>query len=221
MRPRAGTHPVTLEPSEVLELLALARQHDERLKDIRQDLFRAETKLQHEVAWRWPIRAAFLTAGIVGVIAWQNDGVREAFAAFIEGTFVQIRRSGVETLVTLAVAGLMITGLVYLIRRWLRGPTPEQRARKLMEQFARADGVAAYVFSPDDTPEDEANLVAALTRPENKRMRRRRLTQDNRPLTSSMTRILNQKVDDVGMARGAASPNRLADRRPIIHREGA
>ena len=56
MRPRAGTLPVTLEPRLVVEVLSLARQHDEMLKEARQDLFRAETKLNVERRWKWPVR---------------------------------------------------------------------------------------------------------------------------------------------------------------------
>ena len=47
-RQRAGTQPVTLEPSRVLEILSLARDHDEMLKALRQDLTRVETKLRVE-----------------------------------------------------------------------------------------------------------------------------------------------------------------------------
>ena len=46
MRPRAGSQPLTLEPSLVIEVLSLARAHDDILKETRQDLFRAETKRQ-------------------------------------------------------------------------------------------------------------------------------------------------------------------------------
>ena len=45
MRPRAGSQPVTLAPSMVVEVLSLARAHDDMIKEMRQDLFRAETKL--------------------------------------------------------------------------------------------------------------------------------------------------------------------------------
>lgn len=215
MRRRAGTHPVTLDPPEVVELLALARLHDEKLKEARQDLFRAETKLGLERMWRWPIRFAFLMAGIVGVIAWQNRQLRSGVRAFFDSVFGRIRESGIETLVGLLVGGLVVTGLVFLIMRLARGPSPEQRARKLMKQFARTDGVAAYVFTDDDNAQAEAEVVNALTRRGAKRMRQRRLTQDNRPLASSMLRILNQQVDGVGPVR-TPQP---ADNRPIVRSE--
>ena len=55
MRPRAGTLPVTLEPQLVVEVLSLARQHDDMLKEARQDLCRPATKLNVERRWTWPI----------------------------------------------------------------------------------------------------------------------------------------------------------------------
>lgn len=204
MRPRAGTHPVTLEPPRVVEILALARHHDEVLRETRQDLFRAETKLNFERVWRWPIRAACVALGVVGMAAWQNDDVRANAWAFYEGVFGQLRQSGVETLISLVIAGAVIWLGVFLVRRWLRGPTPERQARKLMEGFARSDGVASYVFAGQNTldhvndPHGEAAVIGALTRPENKRFRQRRLTQDNRPLASSLTRILNRHIDSSG-----------------------
>jgi len=204
MRPRAGTHPVTLEPPRVVELLALVRQHDEVLRETRQDLFRAETKLSHERIWRWPIRAACLALGVVGMAAWQNDDVRANVMAFFKGVFGQVRDSGAEALTALVIVGAIIWLGVFLVRRWLRGPTPEQQARKLMEGFARSDGVASYVFAGQNTldhvnsPDDEAAVVGALTRPENKRFRQRRLTQDNRPLASSLMKILNRHIDSSG-----------------------
>ena len=67
MRPRAGTHPVTLEPPTRRRVLALARQHDDTLKEIRQDLFRAETKLRVERRWKWPIRLGCVALGAGGL----------------------------------------------------------------------------------------------------------------------------------------------------------
>lgn len=201
MRPRAGTHPVTLDPSRVVEILALARSHDERLQETQQDLFRAETKLNMERAWRWPIRAACVATGAVGLAAWQNDRVREGFLAFLGSIVGNVRESGIETLVSTAIAVSILALAVFLVRRWMRGPTPEQRARKLMEEFARTDGVASYVFSGETNAEDEAATVGALTRPENKAFRQRRLTQDNRPLASQLTRILNRQIDGSGQLR--------------------
>lgn len=198
MRPRAGTHPVTLDPSRVVEILALARRHDEWLQEIQQDLFRAETKLNMEHAWRWPIRAACVAVGAVGLAAWQNDRVREGFLSFLGSVVGNVRESGIETMVWTSVVVSVVALVAILVRRWVRGPTPEQRARKLMEEFARTDGVASYVFSGETSAEDEAETVGALTRPENKAFRQRRLTQDNRPLASQLTRILNRQLDSSG-----------------------
>lgn len=201
MRPRAGTHPVTLEPPTVAEILALARQHDERLKDLRQDLFRTETKLRVERALKWPIRIGCVAFGAGAFAAVQNETVRATVYAFFADFFSNIRTTGFATLITLVVAGLVLFGVGFLIRKWISGPTPEQKAQKLMEQFARADGVAAYVFSAQDSTEDEAATVDALVRPENKQMRQRRMTSSHRLLTASLTRLLNQSANDSEKSR--------------------
>lgn len=198
MRPRAGTHPVTLEPTRVVEILSLARVHDEKLQETRQDLFRAETKLSFERAWRWPIRVGCVGLGAVGMIAAQNDDVRSGAVAFFQSIFGQARDRGMEALVSLLIAGAAIWLVVFMVRRWFRAPTPEKQARKLMEEFARADGVASYVFAGQDQPDEAAATIGALTRPENKHFRQRRLTQDNRPLASSLMQLLNRQVDHRG-----------------------
>lgn len=195
MRPRAGTHPVTLEPPTVAEILALARQHDERLKDIRQDLFRAETKLRVERAWKWPIRVGCVALGAGGLAAIQNETIRSVVTDFFVDSFSNIRTTGLASLISLIVIAAALFGIGYLIRRWIQEPTPEQKAKKLMEQFARADGVAAYVFSAQDTAEDETATVDALVRPENKRMRQRRMTSSHRLLTASITKLLTQSAN--------------------------
>lgn len=195
MRPRAGTHPVTLEPSAVVEIMTLARRHDEMLKETRQDLFRAETKLGVERAWRWPIRAACVALGGVVVAAWQYDGLRDSVLASVERFVAQMRTGGAEMGIAILAGAALILGLSLLIRKWISGPTPEERVRKLMKQFASADGVAAYVFSPQDNADDEAALVGALARPENNRIRQRRLTSSNRLLTASLAQLLNRPFE--------------------------
>lgn len=168
------------------------------LQETRQDLFRAETKLNFERAWRWPIRGACVALGVVGMAAAQNDDVRTNAMTFFKGVFGQLRETRTEAYVIFAVAGVAIWLAVFLIRRWLRGPTPEQQARRLMEQFAQSDGVASYVFAGQQNPDEATDTIGALTRPENKHYRQRRLTQDNRPLATSLTRILNRELDKDG-----------------------
>lgn len=196
MRPRAGTMPVTLEPQHVVEVLSLARQHDEMLKEARQDLFRAETKLKVERRWKWPVRLACVALGAGGLALLQNEAVMAATMDFLRSTSANIVGAGNMALVGLVVFGVVIYAAVWLIRRALRGPTPEETARKLMEQFAEKNGVSAYVFAGEDSPEDEAASIGALTRPENKSFRQRRLTQSHRTLASSLTRLLNRPTGD-------------------------
>lgn len=175
--------------------MTLARCHDEMLKEARQDLFRAETQLGVERAWRWPIRFACVILGIGCAVAWQNNDVRESVVAFAGRFAGQLRANGIETGLVLLAGLALLVGLSLLVRRWIVGPSPEQRVRKLMKQFASTDGVAAYVFTPQDNADDEAALVGALTRPENKHIRRRRLTQSNRLLTASLAQLLNRPFE--------------------------
>lgn len=195
MRPRAGTQPVTLEPSQVVEVLSLARQHDEMLKETRQDLFRAETKLQVERRWKWPIRIGCVALGAGGLAAFQNEQLRASTLEFLDVVTAGLLGAGNMALLGFVVLCVAAYGAFYLIRRSMRGPTPEEQARKLMEQFAQKDGVAAYVFAGQDSPEDEAASIGALTRPEIKHFRKRRLTASNRTLQSHLQRLLNRTMD--------------------------
>jgi len=196
MRPRAGSQPITLEPSLVVEVLSLARAHDDMLRETRQDLFRAETKLRVERRWKWPTCLACVALGVGGLAAFQNQEL-PALALESIGTIT----AGLLGAGNLSLPGLVALcagawGAFYLVRRALRGPTPEQQARKLMEQFAQKNGVAAYVFAGQDSPEDEAASIGALTRPEIKHFRKRHLTASNRTLQSSLQRLLNRTMDD-------------------------
>jgi hypothetical protein len=168
------------------------------LQETRQDLFRTETQLNFERTWRWPIRAGCVALGVVGTVAAQNEDVRANAMAFVKGVFGQLRETRTESIITFLIIGVAIWLAVFLVRRWMRGPTPEQQARKLMEQFARSDGVASYVFAGQQSPDEATATIGALTRPENKHYRKRRLTQDNRPLATSLTRILNREIDKHG-----------------------
>jgi len=195
MRPRAGTHPVTLQPSTVAEIVALARQHDERIKDMRQDLVRLETQLRVERMWKWPVRLGCVALGAAGLAALQNEAMRASVTSLADELFANIRTANVSTLLTLGIGTLVVLGAVMLLRRLIDGPSPEKKARMLMEQFARTDGVAAYVFSEQDTSEEETETVTALLEPKNKQMRQRRMTNAHRLLTTSLTRLLNQSAE--------------------------
>ncbi len=175
--------------------MALAREHDDMMKEARQDLFRAQTKLKAERTWRWPIRVACVALGAVGLAAYQNEAIREQASTFVSGFFTHMRASGVETAVAVLIGSVVILAAAFLVRRLLAGPSPEEKARKLMEQFGQSDGVAAYVFSAHDNVEDEAAMIGALTRPSNKQIRQRRLTSSNRLLAASMSRVLNRPFE--------------------------
>ena len=196
MRPRAGSQPITLEPSLVVEVLSLARAHDDMLRETRQDLFRAETKLRVERRWKWPTRLACVALGAGGLAAFQNQALPASALESIGTITAGLLGAGGLSLPGLVALCAGASGAFYLVRRALRGPTPEQQARKLMEQFAQKNGVAAYVFAGQDSPDDEAASIGALTRPEIKHFRKRHLTASNRTLQSSLQRLLNRTMDD-------------------------
>lgn len=187
---------MTLEPSMVVEVLSLARAHDDMLKEMRQDLFRAETKLHVESRWTWPIRIACVALGALGLAAFQTEALRASTLEFLD--VVTAGLLGAGNMALLGFVGLCAAawGAVYLIRRAMLDPTPEKQARKLMEQFAQKNGVAAYVFAGQDSPDEEAASIGALTRPEIKHFRKRHLTASNRTLQSSLQRLLNRSVED-------------------------
>lgn len=199
MRPRAGTRPVTLEPSMVVEVLSLARRHDDMLKDVRQDLLRAETKLGVERRWKWPVRAGCVALGAAGVVAIQDDTLRTGLMDFLRTAYDGLINAGNTALIGLVLAGVALYGLVWLLRRILRGPSPEQMARKLMQQFAQRDGVASYVFAGEDSADEQAASIDALTSQKNKQFRQRHLTMSNRTLSSSLQRLLNSSDDNPPM----------------------
>jgi hypothetical protein len=180
----------------IVEVLSLARHHDDMLKETRQDLFRTETKLNVERRWKWPTRFGCVALGAASVLAFQNEALKAWLAESAERTFEGMSSAGNATLIGLVVAGIALYGLVWFIRRTVRGPTPEKTARKLMQQFAQRDGVAAYVFGGDDSPDDGAASIGALTSEKKKNFRQRKLTATNRPLASSLQRLLNRTDDN-------------------------
>ncbi|HVY90548.1 MAG TPA: hypothetical protein VG942_16905 [Hyphomonadaceae bacterium] len=201
MRPRAGTEPITLSPSRIQEILGLSRQYDEQLKEVRQDLLRAETQLREERKAKWLIRAGCVGLGAL-LLASAEDPVlmtslSDAFSKAI-ASFQTIDVRANTVIASLIVFCAVIWGGIWLVKRYLREPTPEESARKLMDQFAKRDGVAAYVFSGGEVDDVEqlAASTAMLTRKEAKTYRQRRLTPQMRPLASTMTALLSRNVDD-------------------------
>ena len=199
MRERAGTRPVTLEPSRVVEVLSLARRHDEMLKELQQDLQRSETKLRVERRGKWIIRALCVAVGAASVVAVQNDTLRAGLGDVLKAAREGVMSAGNTALFGLVIVGVTLYGAVWIIRRRMRGASPEQTARKLMQQFAERDGVASYVFAGDETADDQAASIDALTSRKHKTFRQRRLTASNRTLSSSLQRLLNSSDDSPTM----------------------
>jgi hypothetical protein len=198
MRLRAGTEPITLEPSRIQEILSLSRHHDDLLKEARQDLLRAETQLRVERAWKWPIRAACFGLGALGLAGLQDQILMARINDFVGAVGKIDFMAGNSTLIGLMVGGVAIYAMILLVQRLFGKPSPEEAARKLMEQFAQRDGVAAYVFSGEEI-EDAEELAASttmLTRKQNKTFRQRRLTPATRTLQSSLTTLLNRTLEN-------------------------
>jgi hypothetical protein len=179
-----------------VEVLSLARVHDDMLRETRQDLYRAETKLRVERRWKWPARFACVALGVGGLAAFQSEALRASALESIDTVAAGLLGAGNLSLLGIVALCAAAWGALYLVRRGLRSSTPAQQARKLMQQFARRNGVAAYVFAGQDTPDDEAASIGALTRPEIKQFRKRHLTASNRTLQSSLQRLLNSTMDD-------------------------
>ncbi len=180
----------------VVEVLSLARRHDDLLKETRQDLFRAQTRLSIQRRWKWPVRILCIVLGAAGVLAFENEALKAGLVKGARQTFEGVSGAGNVALIGLAVAGVAICALVWMLPRLARGPTPEETARKLMRQFARRDGVAAYVFAGEDSAEEEAGSIGALTSAKHKHFRQRKLTSSNRTLASSLQRLLNRTDDN-------------------------
>lgn len=87
------------------------------LQETRQDLFRTETQLNSERTWRWPIRAACVAVGVVGMAAAQNEDVRANAMAFVKGVFGQLRETRTESIITLVIIAAAIWLAVFLVRR--------------------------------------------------------------------------------------------------------
>jgi hypothetical protein len=124
MRPRAGTLPVTLEPQLVVEVLSLARQHDDMLKEARQDLFRAETKLNVERRWKWPIRLGCVALGASAGSPFPERSIDGGHRADFFRSMGATITSAQATRLWYRSGRLRRSDLcaVWLIRRAMRGP---------------------------------------------------------------------------------------------------
>jgi hypothetical protein len=150
---RSGTQTITLDPAKVQEILNLSRDHDEQLKEARQDLVRAETRLLMERQWKWPVIAASAGAGALMLVGLQMPGVMPKVSKMLAATadygwsvatgdFV----FGDVPLPVSFVAAVTI-GLVsamYLLAVAIKTNSPRNAARKLVGGLADvADSIGA------------------------------------------------------------------------------
>jgi hypothetical protein len=166
---------------------------------VRQDLLRAETQLQVERRWKWVIRIGCIALGAASVIAVQDPSLRASLTGYAQMAMEGLASAGSTALLVIVIGGLALYGAALLVRRMLRGPSPERMARKLMQQFVERDGVASYVFAGGESADEQASSINALASSKHKNFRERRLTASHRSLASSLQRLLNASDDNPPM----------------------
>jgi hypothetical protein len=220
----AGLKAVMLDPPSIQEVLELAQSHDDQLKEARQDLLRAETRLRAEQTWKWLWRAVSLGLGMLALATLQNAEFQrkahEAFAEFLAyaQTFMpgSIVLAGVEisllipTLLLFAgVAASTLFGVLIF-----REMPPRQVARKLMDQFVLHDGVTARALGEDSVAKVAA-AVAARARPRRVFFRPRKATPVAPMLVSSVKTLLNRAAEAQAFARPNAMMTAFAPSPPL------
>lgn len=213
-----GTQSVVLDPSGVQEILELTRNHDQQLRETRQDLLRAETNLRSERQGKWPVLAASAGAGaaalatlqIPDVMLYAREGLASALAAA-----ERILSDGVVIFVA-AIVVIVLAAAGMLLAWALRKVSPRIVARDLMEQFTLRQGVSAMTFS-DDSLEDVAISVGVLTRRPHVFPKRRRLLPATTPsLASSVTSLLHRATDAAPPPAAPPEDDRFHARKRVI-----
>jgi hypothetical protein len=191
-----GTQSVLLDPSGVQEIMELTRNHDQQLREARQDLLRAETNLRSERQGKWPVLAVSAGAGAVALATLQIPDVmlhtRELLASALAAAQHILSDGGV--IFVAAVMAIVLVAAAILLAWALRKVSPRIVARDLMEQFTLRQGVSAMAFS-DDSLDDVAISVGVLTRRPHWFPKRRRLLPATPSLASSVTSLLHRATD--------------------------
>jgi hypothetical protein len=205
-----GLHAITLEPANIQEMLELSRNHDQQLKEARQDLLRAETNLHAEQKWKWVWRAVGLCLGALGLVALQNTTFQQKARQASDGalTYAEGFAPGVIVVgnVSMPVFVLMLVGLaavaaaILLAFLIVRKPPPRRAVLRLMERFVLHDSVTAQVFGGDSAA-DVAAAVAMRARPRRMFSKTHAAAIVTSSLASSMVSILHH----------------AAEARPILH----
>lgn len=158
---------IPLDASIRREVLELAREHDQKLKSLEQDLFRTETKLKVEQRWRWVDRGVCLMIGSLGMawaisagmaqLAWQAmlDGLGE-LGAYLTA---RIHVYGIPVpLNALLLAGAAFIVLMVLAAILSLKPSPERAARELMRRVDRDPAVQGFIFRDGTIPQSSYEM---------------------------------------------------------------
>jgi hypothetical protein len=199
----SGTQSVMLDPSSVQEMLELSRGHDQQLREMRQDLLRAETNLRTERRWSWPVLAASASAGAVALATLQIPDVMPRIRERAESSLAAAQRVLSDSFVTAGfpvpnfILAFLMIGLVAgaILLAWkFRETSPRKAARNLMERFAQGQGISAIAFS-DDSIHDVAISIGILTRRHRMFPKGRGLLPTTPSLAVSVTSLLHRATD--------------------------
>lgn len=182
------------------DILEIAKMHDQQLRATRQDLVRAETRLQSEKRWRWLDRLAGVVGGtLLSLAALQAHFTDHLARAATAGAayLATTSQSGIvfgavivpTTSIMMAATGFV--GLQIFVAFAFRRPSPRAAAQKLMRRLSSGGKLTAHAFADVDI-DDVANDIRHF-------LRRRRAGQNgvrlpvNAPtLESSISSLLHQ-----------------------------
>lgn len=153
---------VPLDAAVRRQILELAREHDQKLKSLEQDLFRAETKLKVESRWRWVDRLVCLAMGgglmiwaaSAGFADWASAEAGKGFARFSTFLSTRIDISGVPVpLNALLFAGAAVLVALVIGAILSMKPSPERAARALMKRVDKDPAVSGFIFRDGTFPQ--------------------------------------------------------------------
>lgn len=159
---------VPLDATVRRQILELAKSHDEKLKSLQQDMYRAETKLRVEQRWRWADRAICLAVGFgAAAFAWQTGFSVQMLAALETGLADLMTYLGssvsiggfpvpLNALVFIgaALALSLVLGAIMSLR-----PSPKRAARELLRRVDKDPAVSGVVFANGTFPKSSYEMA--------------------------------------------------------------
>jgi hypothetical protein len=137
------------------QILEIAREHDQKLKSVEQDLFRAETKLRVERRWQWLDRGLFFIIGVAVMTAAAQAGVMAAAGALGQKGLAKLAIYLTSTVDIVGVPVplnallfilIALTMTLILVTVASLRPSPQRAARKLMKKFDKDPAVQGFMF---------------------------------------------------------------------------